>query len=526
MTESSIQPSSKEFLGHPIGLYVCFFTEMWERFSFYGMKALLFLYLIKYHLFTDENGYNLLGAYGALVYALPVLGGLLADRYLGMRKAVIFGAVLLVLGHLGMAYEGFQATKVDGVLNQDTFALQFFYLSLALIIVGVGFLKPNISTIVGKLYPANDPRRDSGFTLFYAGINIGAWIAPLICGYLGETYGWKYGFGLAGIGMIGGLIVFIFGQKYLDGHAESDVPEKLKEKKVGLSVEHWIYVGGLVAVFGVWLLIQTHSLLVSVGTFLPEATPVTWLLHSISITLTIGMTWFLFKHCSKEQRHQMSALVMIILAGLLFFALYEQTYGSWVAFSERVMDRSMLGVNWSASQLTALGAFFIILMTPFFAWLWPVLDRRNLNPSTPLKMAIGLLFAGLSFSVLSLGINMTAPGVLVSVWVLVAAYFVLEIGEMFLSPISLSAVTQLSVKKVVSVMMGAWFLGTSYAELLAAELSKLSAMETEGGKVSDVAVALATYDDLFVFSAKIGFATALVFFIIYPLIKKLMHGVK
>ncbi len=490
------------------------------------MKAHLFLYLIKYHLFTDEYGYNLIGAYGALVYALPVLGGLLADRYLGMRKAVIFGACLLVLGHFGMAYEGFQASKVDGVVTQDNQALQVFYFSLALIIVGVGFLKPNISTIVGKLYPKNDPRRDSGFTIFYAGINIGAWVAPLICGYLGETYGWKYGFGLAGIGMIGGLLVFIYGQKYLEGHAESNSPEKLIQKKAGISVEQWIYIGGFASVFAVWALIQTHSILVSLGGILPPTMPVTLFLHTITLTLTIGMVWFVMKQCNKVERDQMIALVLIIVAGLLFFALYEQTYGSWLAFSDRVMDRNMFGIEWKASQLTALGAFFIILLTPFFAWLWPALDRKNRNPSTPLKMAIGLAFAALSFMVLSFGIGLTAESALVSVWVLVAAYFVLEIGELFLSPISLSVVTQLSVKKVVSVMMGAWFLGTSYSEILAAEFNKLSAIETDAGKVKDIGAALSTYDDLFVFSAQIGLATALVFLIITPFMKKLMHGVK
>jgi proton-dependent oligopeptide transporter, POT family len=217
MTASSASPG--EFLGHPKGLYVCFFTEMWERFSFYGMKALLLLYILKYHLFGDDAGYDLLGAYGGLVYAVPVIGGLLADRYLGMRKAVVFGGVLLVLGHLGMAYEGEQARLVDGVVVRDEGALQVFYLSLALIIMGVGFLKPNISTIVGRLYPENDPRRDSGFTIFYAGINVGAMFASLICAFLGETYGWKYGFGAAGVGMLAGLGLFLWGQKYLMGHA-------------------------------------------------------------------------------------------------------------------------------------------------------------------------------------------------------------------------------------------------------------------------------------------------------------------
>ncbi len=516
------------FLGHPKGLYVCFFTEMWERFSFYGMKALLFLYITKYHLFTDEHGYELLGAYGAMVYAIPVIGGLLADRYLGMRKAVIFGASLLVLGHLGMAYEGHQAALVEGIKVRDEAALQVFYFSLSLIIMGVGFLKPNVSTIVGKLYPENDPRRDSGFTIFYAGINAGAWLAPLLCAYLGETYGWKYGFGLAGIGMIAGLVVFIRGQKYLQGHGEAPHPEKLRIKSFGISQQNWIYLGAFAGLFLVWGLIQTHSISVQLLDWLPSTTPVVWFLHITSIVVLTGIIWFMAKFCTKEERQQMVVLFLIIIAGLMFFALYEQTYSSWVAMSDRVMDRHTFGMEWSTGQLTSFGALFILLLTPLFAWLWPYLERKNLNPSTPMKMVIGLLFAALAFVVLVWATRSPMESGLISVWFLILAYFVLELGEMSLSPISLSAVTQLSVKRVVSLMMGAWFLGTSYSEILAAELSKLAAIETDGGTVSkeNIGMAISKYEELFMFSAKLGFAAALLFLILTPWMKKWMHGIK
>src|SRR5580765_6389225 len=222
-----------ELFGHPKGLYVCFFTEMWERFSFYGMKALLLLYLLKHHLFTETDGYVIVGAYGGMVYAVPLLGGLLADRFLGMRKAVVLGGILLCLGHLGMAWEGQQATTINGVVHRDAVALGVFYLSLSLIISGVGFLKPNISTIVGKLYPENDPRVDSGFTIFYAGINVGALFSSLICGYLGEVWGWGWGFGAAGIGMLAGLGMFITGQKYLQGHDEPRDAERMRKRVFG-----------------------------------------------------------------------------------------------------------------------------------------------------------------------------------------------------------------------------------------------------------------------------------------------------
>jgi POT family proton-dependent oligopeptide transporter len=244
-----------DFLGHPKGVYVCFFTEMWERFSFYGMKALLLLYLTKYHLFGDKAGLDLLGAYGGLVYCVPVIGGLLADRWLGMRKAVVFGGILLVLGHVGMAFEGHAAARVAGVVVRDTASLGVTYLSLALIIMGVGFLKPNISTIVGKLYAPDDPRRDSGFSLFYAGINLGALFASLVCGFLGEAYGWRYGFGAAGIGMLLGLGMFLWGQKYLHGHAEPAQPALLRQRVAGLPREWAIYLAAVLGVLPVaWLM--------------------------------------------------------------------------------------------------------------------------------------------------------------------------------------------------------------------------------------------------------------------------------
>ncbi|NIA26666.1 MAG: MFS transporter, partial [Desulfobulbaceae bacterium] len=271
-----------EFLGHPIGLYVCFTTELWERFSFYGMKYLLLLYLTKYHLFSDAAGFDVLGSYAGLVYALPVIGGLIADRYLGMRKSVLFGGILLSLGHILMAVEGHQAINYpvgtllsesltlasgevlaagtilsEAVMFRDTAALNVFYFALALIVMGVGYLKPNISTIVGKLYAKDDPRRDSGFTIFYMGINIGSFAATLLCGWLGETYGWSYGFGAAGIGMIIGLISFSYGQRFLHGHAEPSDPEQLKQKVFGPISREWsIYLLSLPVLGVFWILVQ------------------------------------------------------------------------------------------------------------------------------------------------------------------------------------------------------------------------------------------------------------------------------
>ncbi|MFA5939248.1 MAG: oligopeptide:H+ symporter [Sinimarinibacterium sp.] len=565
-------PRSGDFLGHPKGLYVCFFTEMWERFSFYGMKALLLLYLLKYHLFGDDAGYDLLGAYGGLVYAVPVIGGLLADRYLGMRKAVVFGGILLVLGHLGMAFEGERARLVDGVVVRDDAALQVFYLSLSLIIMGVGFLKPNISTIVGKLYGDNDPRRDSGFTLFYAGINVGALFASLVCAFLGETYGWKYGFGAAGIGMIAGLGVFLWGQKYLEGHAEPSDPAKLRERIAGLPREIWIYLGGAGGVLLVWQLIQR-----------------TWTVHGamhlIALAFVLWFVWFLWAKCTSAERGQMIALVVLILAVLVFFTMYEQTYGSWITFTDRLMTKDLFGlvvdgstaVPWAifslaaspalmvaalvaadrgrggvahamvglmalglvlalahdvvlvrqtAGSLTFLGAFFIVALAPLFAWLWPWLERRGLNPSTPLKMAIGLAVAGVSFLPLIAAAQIAGTGAMASVWWLVLAYLLLEIGEVCLSPIGLSAVTQLSVARVVGVMMGAFWLATAYSEVLAAQFGKLASIEIPEGAVLDMAEAAGKYESLFTTMVWIGLAAGLIVLLLTPLLKRAMHGVR
>jgi POT family proton-dependent oligopeptide transporter len=487
------------FLGHPPGLFVCFLTEMWERFSFYGMKALLFFYITKYHLFSDEAGYLLLGTYGGLAYALPVVGGLLADRYLGMRKAVIFGGVLLCLGHFGMAFEGEQARWVEGQAQRDESALQVFYASLALIIMGVGFLKPNISTLVGRLYAEDDPRRDSGFTWFYMGINLGAFISSLLCGWLGETYGWKYGFGAAGVGMLLGLAVFLHGQRYFHGCAEPPDAARLRQRHGGLSCERWIYLAALLGVVLVWQLLQARlGFLQQIQLSATEAVALV-----AALALGVWFAWFTLRHCSPAERGRMWVLMLLIAVSTVFWGLYEQSYSSWNAFADRVMNREGLGVQWKASQLTSLGAFFIFLLAPLFAWLWPRLDARGINPGAPAKFGWGLVCAGLSMGVLAYAAaHPEANGKAALHW-FVLAYLVLEIGEMLLSPIGLSAVTRLSVPRVVSLMMGVWFLASAFGEMLAGRFATLAALEP-GEQALDVSLALGVYGELFVLLMWVG----------------------
>ncbi len=597
-----------DFLGHPKGVYVCFFTEMWERFSFYGMKALLLLYLIKHHKFGDRIGLDVLGAYGGLVYSLPVFGGMLADRYLGLRKAVVFGGILLVLGHFGMAFEGTQATVVNGVTVRDESALRIFYLSLALIIMGVGFLKPNISTIVGRLYAQGDPRRDSGFSLFYAGINLGALFASIVCGYLGLKVGWGWGFGAAGIGMLLGLAQFLWGQKYLRGHAEPPDPSRLRERVFGLPRELAIYLGaliGLLPVAGLMWAVANHAF--SLGGDISLAL---LLMLLVMGGVLVWFFWFIATQCTPVQRQQMIALIVLILMCLVFFTLYEQTYGSWVTFTDRLLTKDILpalvqsqpdhlvfGNDWmaniklfvgyapwsivslvlaplsfvlaagmsdrnprssmpkllfictfvlvvifvirdsvvlpqTASSLTYLSGPFILLLAPLFAGLWGWLDKFGADPSKPIKSALGLMFAGLSFIPMALAAQHAgASGGMASVWWLVLAYFVLEIGEMCLSPVGLSAVTQLSMPTVVSLMMGTWFLATAFSETLAALFGKLAAIDiADGGALvahtPEWTAAAAKYEHLFWLMMWVGLGFALLAFLASPLIRRGMHGVK
>jgi POT family proton-dependent oligopeptide transporter len=503
----------EEILGHPKGLYVCFATEMWERFSFYGMKYLLLLYLTKYHLFTDSMGLDVLGGYAALVYAMPVIGGLLADRYLGMRKAVVFGGLLLVLGHLGMAVEGEQASRINGEVVRDDAALQVFYFSLALIVIGVGFLKPNISTIVGQLYGPDDPRRDSGFTIFYMGINLGSFTATLLCGYLGETYGWAYGFGAAGIGMLIGLVTFLRGQPHLHGHAEPRDLALLKQPGLGPLDKEWtIYLGGVIAVAVVWRMLQFHAVV--------EAT-----LNTLALAVLAGLAWFLTQRCDKVERERMFVLIVLTLSTVVFWALFEQSAASMTLFADRVLDRELLGMELTAAQFGSMNAFFIFTLAPVFAWLWTTLARRGLEPTTPVQFALVIAQAGLGFGALVLGASMPDDSGRVAALWLGLAYMLHTTGELCLSPVGLSAVTKLAVPRVVGVMMGSWFLATAYSEFVAAQISKLAAIPTEAGRVTDIAAALAAYTELFESLLWVGLGVGAAMLVISPLLKKMMHGI-
>ena len=488
--------NATDILGHPRGLFVCFATEMWERFSYYGMRALLIFYLTKHWEFSDATSYIIYAAYTSLVYIMPVFGGLLADRILGSRKAVTYGAILLVLGHLGMTIE----TNV-----------QIFYLSLALIISGVGFLKPNISTMVGALYEKDDPRRDAGFTIFYMGINIGAFTASLLCGYLGETYGWSYGFGAAGIGMLLGLIIFLWGQEYLDGNAEPPSDLHLK-KYLNITDETWAYISGIFMVLSSWILIQNQEVVGNI-------------LGGLGV-ICIGF-WLFYALVKLDpiERDRLLTVGFLILFSLLFWALFEQAGSSLNVLTDRGVDRNLFGWNVPASMFQSLNAMFIFILAPFFSMLWISLAKRGLEPAGPIKFGIALLFVGFGFLVLVFGMSIS-PNLTPVAWIILI-YLLHTIGELCISPIGLSLVTKLSPQKIVGIMMGIWFFASAAGNFVAGLIARATSADginvaNDTFSIDQKAAFMDVYYNVGIFAVIIGVFVLL----ISPLMIKRMHGIK
>ena len=581
--------TDSELFGHPKGLYVCFTTELWERFSFYGMKYLLLLYLTKYHLFSDAAGYDILGAYAGLVYALPLIGGLLADRYLGMRKAVVFGAILLSAGHATMAYEGNQAmvytagsvlqqaTELPNgqhlaaghvfetdLLVQDTPALKVFFFALALITLGVGFLKPNISAIVGRLYGENDNRRDAGYTIYYMGINTGAFMAILLCGWLGESFGWNYGFGAAGIGMLIGLGSFLYGQKYLQGHAEPPQTSTLKNVLFGpINVEWAIYLGALLSLSIVWWLVQHEPVIHVAQNSLLIVAIVGLIFYSLSykhhtvwhdkIALTLaaasimfGLIWAItgqdfglglmllgllafisygFKTNNSAEYSRTVVLMFLILTTVVFWALFEQSAGSMTLYADRVTDRQLGSVEIKASMFGSLNSGFIILLAIPLAIFWTYLGRRQLEPNTPIKFGLAIIQAGLGFGALVLGAEFADDNGKVGMIWLVLAYLLHTTGELCISPVGLSAVSKLSIQKVVGVSMGTWFLATALSETISTRIGKLASIDTSSAEGADAITVLNTYTELYDLLMWVGLGVGIIVIALSPLLKKGMRGI-
>ena len=593
---------------HPRGLFVLFFTEMWERFSYYGMRGLLVFYLTQHFLFEDKDASNAYGSYATLVYLMPLVGGVLADRFLGARKAVAFGALLLVAGHLTMAIEGpasrqtldyggahyaFQVTGqgaarasrllVDGqphalsqtaagdfeikdlapgaalpaTLPKGSFTLvksnaapifeDVLYLALALIIMGVGFLKANISTIVGQLYVQGDPRRDPGFTLYYYGVNLGAFWAAILCGYLGENFGWAWGFGLAGLGMLAGFVTFMLGRPLLQGKGEPPDPVRLARPVVGpVNLEWLIYLGVIPGLAAVWLLVQHNAM---VGAAL-----------AVGAAGALGYVgWHMAAKCDKVERERLFLAFVLLLGSVVFFTLFEQAATSLNLFADRNTNLALMAapmtftlfghevflgsremilaahtsanVWWidmglDAAQTQSFNAGFILIFAPIFAAVWTVLGRRGRNPDPVTKFGLGLAQVGLSFLIIVWSQGLADAHFRLPLMVLGAVYLLQTTGELCLSPVGLSEVTKLAPAMLVSTIMAVWFLGTSAAEFIGGLIAALAGTATAGGQVLDPGLALRTSLKVFgtIGWVAVGFGAA--FLLLAPVIRHWAHAVK
>ena len=561
---------------HPRGLMILFFAEMWERFSFYGMRGLLIFYLTQHFLFDDAYANGLYGAYVSLVYLLPLIGGSLADHYLGTRKAVAFGALLLVAGHTTMALEGAPATQVltyqgtayefqvdgrgsaskvhlivDGkpyafesaaegavvlkdlpanatlpallpkdsfelsVKSRDPFYTSVFFLALSLIVMGVGFLKPNISTLVGQLYPQADPRRDAGFTLFYYGINLGSFWAAILCGWLGQEIGWWAGFGAASLGMALGYVVFVVGKPSLEGHGEPPNPAKLAKPIAGpITLEWGIYAAVLAGISIVWLFVQRFEY-------------VGYALAVGSIGVLTYLFYFMATKCSRAEAGRMTLALCLIAFSVVFFTLFNQAGSSLNQFAQRNVDLNVFGYPITPAQTGSFNAGFILLMAPAFAALWAFLEPRRLDPNAPAKFGLALLQIAAGFAVLVWGAeNFASPEFKVPMVFLGVMYLFHTTGELFLSPVGLSQMTKLSPPATIATIMATWFLGSAWAGYVGALIARLTAAPTFAGQVLDPGAALQKYISVFSTVALWGAGLGLAVLIASPFLGRLIDREK
>jgi len=500
----------RALLGHPRGLGLLFATEMWERFSYYGMRAILVLYLVNALKWDTPHAANLYGTYTMLVYLTPVIGGYLADRFIGTRRSLVIGSIVISLGHFTLAFPG----------------MTTFYVGLGLIIIGTGFFKSNVSTMVGQIYKEGDPRRDSGFTIFYMGINLGAFLGPIVCGGLAQStrFGWHYGFAAAGVGMVFGLIMYLWGRdKYLPGigvaasrrdpatrassasHVTSD-PGSNAVIHGGIGV----VVGGALG----WLLGSGNLLGMMMGMVIGAAL-------GISMLGSRG-----------EERRRVIALFIVVFFVIFFWAAYEQTGSSMNLFADKNTDLRVWSFNVPSSWFQSVNPFVILIFAPIFAALWTVLGRAGREPSTALKMVLGLALLATGFLFMVLGGSRADTGVLVSPFWLVAAYTFHTWGELCLSPVGLSYVTKVAPARFASLLMGVWFLANAAANKIAGALAAYTPTPGEpphapatglGGVIQSMAQTNHGFYLIFVIA---GFGAALVMWLFVPLLKSLTRSVK
>ncbi len=509
MSEITKQPHEKQILGHPSGLFYLFFAELWERFSFYGMRALLTLYMIDV-IFAAlaERDYAtaaVYASYGSLVYASTVVGGKVSDQILGMRNSIFLGGILMAVGHFVLAIENNMA----------------FFLALSLIIVGNGFFKPNISTFVGTLYEKGDPRKDSGFTIFYMGINIGGWIAPLLCGWLAAKYGWHYGFGLAGIGMLTGLIVFWSGiKKNVFGDRGLPPNEEVMHKKIlGIKQGTLIPIIAVIAAPLIALLLSSYKAIATDGMF-ADQNIVNVLFTGIGVVVLAYLAYEMYR-ATLDERKKLFVAVLITFFMTIFWGFHELSGSVITLFAARNVD---LDGIMTAAQTNSLNSMFIILLAIPISMMWTWLSKKKSNPRTPYKFGLGLLFAGISFYVLAIsGASASANG-LVPFAYLLLMYFLLSVGELFMSPVGLSKMTDLAPVRLMAFVMGVWFLSSAFAFQIVGFIGKQLAIESTDGNVGGLDT-LTTYTDGFHLIAMYSIGAGVIVLLFSPLIKKLMGNV-
>jgi len=489
--------------GHPRGLYTLFFSEMWERFCYYGMRALLTLYLIKSLAMGDAEAFGIYGAYTALVYAAPVLGGRIADRLLGYRNAVVLGGILMCIGEF----------LILG--GTDT----WLYVGMGAIIVGNGYFKANISTIVGKLYADDDPRRDSGFTIFYIGINVGALLATTVCAEVGNIYGAHYGFALAGFGMILGTLTFWMGRKNYEHAAMPPDPEKLNSPAyLGLNWHQFTIAASLLAIPVLYLLIVNN-----------------WIVGYLLAATAVYVVYSLIAEAIKDgnvARDRMLMMIVMFAFNIVFWACFEQAGTSLTLFAERNVDRHLFGWEMGAATTQFFNPAFILIFGSIFSIMWIKLTEAGRNPSIPMKFGLGIIQLGLGYLVVygiqSLGL--VSPEFKMPLFTLVFLYMLHTTGELFLSPIGLSMVTKLAPKRMTGTAMGGWFLSFAGANYVAAILAKATGTEEGNGgeaaaAATDAASTLSTYVDVYTQMGLITVGIGLLLVLLSRPLNKLTHGI-
>ncbi|WP_414902674.1 peptide MFS transporter [Sphingomonas flavalba] len=583
-TPAADTQGGKTWFGHPPQLARLFTTEAMERFGFYGMRALLTLYLANYFLFSDQTTNGLYGGFTALVYLTPLIGGLLADRYLGSKRSVKFGAVLMALGYFILCFEGGAAKPyatiegaryevvvgsasdakqqyvIDGdrhlaIKGQEDGTIQLlaedgavartigkggfvagadrseFYVLLMLIgltfvTIGNGFFKPNISTMVGTLYAPGDRRRDAGFTIFYMGINLGSLFSQLLCPLLATTVGWWAGFGLAAIGMMLSWYLIQFDHGALDGVGE---PPETGGRDRSLLIYVGALLAGPVVLFLFYNLMNTPHVEPGAG-FLGYLAGLPLMGKLLFGTFLLSVPAILIwsaKVGSRVEFQMMLAAMVLVVFNVVFWTLFEQAGSSLTLFADRNTDLSVFGLfSISAGQTQFFNAFFIVTLAPLFSMLWGALGRRGLEPSIPVKFAIALIGVGAGFLLLVWGTQYADSGFKVALWWLAGLYFVHSAAELCISPVGLSMITKLSIARVVGLMMGVWFLSISCAQYVAGLVAQVASVQTVGGQVTNLKVSLETYAGVFWTIGVAAAAIGLVLLALSPLIKKWMHGVQ